>query len=121
MNTFDPMAAAIDWLDAYRAASLSIVDLYADGALLECGCDGKNVIGGRAAITEYWKERFADKPAGELEDLQQDSYGVLVSYRVPNGIVTAVLTFDDEGKVKRCVQQPHGPGFVAGATCSAKG
>jgi hypothetical protein len=27
MSTFDPMAAAIDWLDAYRAAFLSIVDL----------------------------------------------------------------------------------------------
>ncbi|WP_156795502.1 hypothetical protein [Bradyrhizobium icense] len=35
MSTVDPMAVAIDWLDAYRAASLSIVDLYASDAALE--------------------------------------------------------------------------------------
>ena len=28
MSTFDPMAAAVDWLDAYRAASLTIVSMY---------------------------------------------------------------------------------------------
>ena len=47
---FDPMAAAIDWLDAYRAASLSIVDMYAEDASLECGCDGQKVLVDRTAV-----------------------------------------------------------------------
>ena len=34
MNSFDPMAAAVDWLDAYRANDLSIVELYAADASL---------------------------------------------------------------------------------------
>jgi len=42
MSSFDPMAAAIDRLDAYRAADLSIADLYAEDAALECGCDSQS-------------------------------------------------------------------------------
>ena len=53
MSTFDPMAAAIDWLDAYRAASLSIVDLYAELASLECVCGGRRIMVGHDAITAY--------------------------------------------------------------------
>ncbi len=101
MSSFDPMAAAIDWLDAYRAASFSIVDLYADGATLECGCGGTKVIAGRAALVEYWRQRFVEKPAGELEDLQPDGTGVIVSYRAPDGIVQATLNFDTDGRIER--------------------
>jgi hypothetical protein len=104
MSSFDPMAAAIDWLDAYRAASFSIVDLYADSATLECGCGGTKVIAGRAGLVEYWRQRFVEKPAGELEDLQPDGAGVIVSYRVPHGIVRAILIFDTNGRIEssRC-------------------
>jgi hypothetical protein len=38
MSSFDPMATAIDWLDFYRAADPSILDLYAPDAALECAC-----------------------------------------------------------------------------------
>jgi ketosteroid isomerase-like protein len=39
MCSFDPMATAIDWLDAYRAADLNqLVDLYADDAALGKRC-----------------------------------------------------------------------------------
>ena len=69
MSTFDPMAAAIDWLDAYRAGSPSIIDFYAPGAVLECGCGGAKVARGRVAIFDYWLKRFVDYPAGELVDL----------------------------------------------------
>jgi len=100
-NQFDPMAAAIDWLDAYRAASLSIVDMYADDASLDCRCDGQKVLLGRGSITEYWKLRFIDKPAYELEDLQFDGDGIVVSYRAPKGIVRAILNFEANGKIKR--------------------
>ena len=101
MSSFDPMAAAIDWLDAYRAASIEIVDLYADGATLECGCGGMKVIAGRGALIEYWRQRFAHNPAGELQDLQPEGSGIGVSYRVPDGIVQAILNFDAEGKIER--------------------
>jgi hypothetical protein len=101
MSSFDPMAAAIDWLSFYRARAPSIVDLYADGAALECDCNGQEIIFGRAAIAEYWHQRFRDKPAGELTDLQPDGDAILVSYRVPDGIVDAVLDFDSNGKIER--------------------
>jgi hypothetical protein len=94
MSTFDPMAAAIDWLDAYRAASLSIVDLYAELASLECACGGRRIMVGHDAITR-------EKPAGELVDLQHAGPDIVVGYRVPDGVVLALLRFDDVGKIER--------------------
>ena len=99
MSSFDPMAAAIDWLDAYRANDLSIVDLYAPNASLQCGCDGQATVVGRNALTEYWRQRFVEKPAGELEGLQMDDRAVLVSYAVPEGMVQARLEFNDAGEI----------------------
>ena len=101
MASFDPMAAAIDWLDAYRAASSSIVDLYADGAALECACTRQAIIFGREAIAEYWRQHFMEQPAGELTDLRPDGDAIVVSYRVPDGIVRAILEFDPSGKIER--------------------
>jgi ketosteroid isomerase-like protein len=101
MSAFDPMAATIDWLDAYRACSLGIVNLYADDAALECGCGGQTVLYGRDAITAYWRLRFVDKPAGELQELQMNGNAVVVSYHIPDGIVKASLVFDREGHIAR--------------------
>jgi hypothetical protein len=95
------MAAAIDWLDAYRARSLGIVNLYADDAAIECGCGGQTVLYGRDAITAYWRQRFVEKPAGELHDLQLDGTAVVVSYGIADGVVQASLTFDREGHIAR--------------------
>lgn len=99
MSSFDPMAAAVDWLDAYRANDLSIVDLYAPDASLECGCNGQATVIGRAALTEYWRQRFVEKPAGELEGLQMDDRTVVVSYAVTEGLVQARLNFNDAGEI----------------------
>ena len=107
MSSLDPMATAIDWLDAYRAASLSIVDLYATDAVLECDCDGTKTIQGHAAITEYWRQRFVEKPADELVDLQVDGEGIVVSFKVPAEIVQATLHFDSDGKIRRSVCRPR--------------
>ena len=106
MSSFDPMGVAIDWLDAYRTASLSIVDLYADDGALECSCDGATILYGRAAIMEYWRKRLVESPAGELTDLKTQGGNVVISYRVPAGIVRAVLQFDSSGKIEssRCGQ-----------------
>jgi len=104
MCSFDPMAAAIDWLDAYRAAAISIVDLYSVRATVECDCVRQKIISDRATLIRYWQRRFVEKPAGELEDLQPDRTRTVISYRVPGGIVQAILHFDANGKIEhsRC-------------------
>lgn len=106
MSTFDPMATAIDWLDAYRAGSLSIVDFYASDAAIECGCGGMKVLFGRGAIAGYWIQRFAEMPAGDLIELQTDGDGIIVSYSVPDGPVQATLYFDDDRNIVRSVCGP---------------
>ncbi len=38
--SFDPMATAVDWLDAYRAGDIqAILEMYAEDAVVHCGCD----------------------------------------------------------------------------------
>jgi alkylation response protein AidB-like acyl-CoA dehydrogenase len=106
MSTFDPMAIAIDWLDAYREGSRSIVDLYASDAAVECCCGGMKVIYGRGAITEYWVQRFAELPAGELQELQMYGEQVMISYRASDGLVQATLYFGCDGKIARSVCGP---------------
>jgi ketosteroid isomerase-like protein len=112
MSSFDPMAAAIDWLDAYRAGSLSIVDLYSDDAALECECNGAKTLYGRAALSAYWRQRFTERPAGDLEDLQPDDDAIVVSYRVPLGVARSTLLFDGEGKIARCHCRSAEPGAL---------
>jgi hypothetical protein len=106
MSAFDPLAIAIDWLDAYRARSLGIVKLYADDAALECGCGGQTVLYGRDAITAYWRQRFIEKPASELHDLRLDRNAVVVSYHIPDGIAQASLMFDGAGHIARSLCGP---------------
>jgi hypothetical protein len=103
MSSFDPMAAAIDWLDAYRASDLSIADLYSVSAALEC-CNGQATVVGRAAITEYWRLQFAESPAGELEGLQAEGDELVVSYAVPGEVRQTALEFGDTGEIvkSRC-------------------
>jgi hypothetical protein len=109
MSTSDPMAAAVDWLDAYRAAELSIVDFYADNAILECACAGPKALAGSAAIIEYWRQRFAEKPAVELVDLQLAGDLIVVNYRVLDGVVQALLKYNGAGKIEhsRCGPISH--------------
>jgi hypothetical protein len=82
------------------------VDFYASDAAIECGCGGMKVVYGHAAITGYWLKRFADKPAGALIEIQPDGDAVLVSYRVPDGLVQATLYFDCDGKIARSMCGP---------------
>ena len=50
------MATAIDWLDAYRAASFSIVEMYAFDGALEYACGAAKTLHGRSAITASMKD-----------------------------------------------------------------
>jgi len=39
MTPWDPMAVAVDWLDAYRAARINqIVGMHSPDAMIECAC-----------------------------------------------------------------------------------
>jgi len=78
MTPCDPMAVAVDWLDAYRAARINqIVGMYCPDAVIECACGGRKVIHGHEDIAAYWQNRFIELPALELEDLQVDGDAVL--------------------------------------------
>lgn len=101
MNSFDPMAAAINWLDAYRAADLSIVHMYAPNAVLESRWEDNPFIEGKGALAEYWRRQFVAKPAGALEDLTTFDETILLSYEVPNGVVQARLKYSDAGLILR--------------------
>jgi hypothetical protein len=101
MSSFDPMAAAIDWLDAYRDANLSIVDFYSPDAVLECSCDGPRLVTSRGALVTHWRQRFLQTPAGVLERLQISGGMIVLSYAVPDGIMQAKLMFNDAGLIVR--------------------
>ena len=50
MTPCDPMAVAVDWLDAYRAARINqIVRMYSPDAVVECACGGRKIIHGKAS------------------------------------------------------------------------
>lgn len=100
MSSFDPMAAAVDWLDAYRAADPDIANLYATDATVEC-CDGHTTLVGRKAIAQYWRMRFLEKPASRLEDLRANGDTVLVSYAVPGETLRVTLRFSEAGEISR--------------------
>jgi hypothetical protein len=102
--SFDPMARAVDWLDAYRAGDLeTILRMYAKDAVIACGCKGETVTGNEE-MREYWTARLREYPASELDDLQPSDGGTLISYGVENRVVTAALTFNATGQIthQRC-------------------
>jgi ketosteroid isomerase-like protein len=107
MTPVDPMAVAVDWLDAYRAARINqIVGMYSRDAVIERACGGCKIIHGQEEITVYWKHRFIESPALELEELRMDGGAVAVSYRTSSGIVQALLDLTSDGLISRCRCSP---------------
>ena len=52
MTPCDPMAVAVDWLDAYRAARINqMVGMYSPDAVIDCACGGNKVISGEESRT----------------------------------------------------------------------
>ncbi|MCK1744474.1 nuclear transport factor 2 family protein [Bradyrhizobium sp. 139] len=99
--SFDPMAAAVDWLDAYRAGEIeTILGMYADDAIVHCGCGGMKTITGRGGLRAYWVDRLRQYPASELDNLQPSHDGTMISYITSIGVVSAVLAFNTVGKIK---------------------
>ncbi|QIO37210.2 MULTISPECIES: nuclear transport factor 2 family protein [Bradyrhizobium] len=99
--SFDPMAAAIDWLDAYRAGDIeAILELYAEDAVVHCGCSGATITG-RKALRAYWIDRLRKYPAGTLDDLNPShNDGTMISYITDTGVMRALIAFDAAGRIK---------------------
>ena len=98
--SFDPMAAAVDWLDAYRAGNIeTILGMYADDAIVHCGCDGMKTISTAEGLRAYWVDRLKNHPASRLDDLQPSEDGAAISYVSRAGVVGAILTFNASGKI----------------------
>ncbi|WP_018322094.1 nuclear transport factor 2 family protein [Bradyrhizobium sp. WSM2793] len=98
--SFDAMAAAVDWLDAYRAGDVdTILGMYAEDAVIVCGCGCTKTITGTEGHRAYWVDRMIQYPASKLDNLQQAEEGALISYVVPEGLVSAVLKFNAAGQV----------------------
>lgn len=52
--SFDPAAAAIDRLDAYRLSDLEpLLKMFADDAVIECGCCAMTSLPGKKAAGRY--------------------------------------------------------------------
>jgi hypothetical protein len=99
--SFDPMAAAIDWLDAYRSSDLEpLLKMFADNAVIECGCCAMTTLTGKKAARAYWRQRFRDCiPSDLITDVQPTGEGTTISYRARDGVVAAVLEFNSKGKI----------------------
>src|SRR5262245_27047711 len=92
MARCDPKNVAVEWLDAYEAASLNlIVAMHSSDAVIECACGDPKKIHGRKAISDYWRHRLIESPALGLEVLKVDDGVATLSYRTGNEIVEAVL------------------------------
>lgn len=97
------MAAAIDWLDAYRAGDIeAILEMHAEDAVVHCGCcGGVKTITSREALRAYWIDRVREHPAGKLDDLNPlHDDGTIISYTTNTGIMSALLAFDGAGRIK---------------------
>ena len=100
--SFDPMAAAVDWLDAYRAGEIdTILEMYADDAVIECGCGGMKIITGRDALKAYWTTRLSRYPAYLLNDIRPSDGRIAISYETTLGIVGATMKFNRAGRILR--------------------
>jgi ketosteroid isomerase-like protein len=97
--SFDPMAAAIDWLDAFRSGDLDFMEtMFADEAVIECACCASSLTG-KEGLRAFWQSRLGDCAPSELDDLQPSGEGVMLTYAMRNGSVAATLDFDSNGRI----------------------
>ena len=109
-NSFDPLAIAVDWLDACRSGDLDALgDLYDEEATLECDRQ-YNVLVGREAIVAYWGPKLERRLGSSftLDDLSPTSSGVQVDYRDDKGEAARIhLHFSYSGKILHTTCRPR--------------
>ena len=110
MSDFDQIGLIVDWLDACRKGDLgALLDLYADDAQVECGCDGTRLYRGRDEIGTYWKPKlYVFSSAGfGLEEIAPTASGVELEYSIAGALrVHAQFRFSAEGKINRTRCEP---------------
>jgi SnoaL-like domain len=108
-DDFDQIAVVVDWLDACRKRDLeALLELYAEGASVECHCSGVQRHQGRAALAAFWRPQFQVfvPTAFGLEEIAPAAGGVTLDYLNFEGkLVRVFFTFTAEGKIwqTRCV------------------
>ena len=105
--SFDPMAAAVDWLDAYRAGDIdAILQMHASDAVIRCCCGGMKTISGIEGLRTYWMERLRKNPASDLDNLQPSKDGTVISYVTLDGVIYARLAFNASGQIASLTCEP---------------
>jgi len=99
---FDPIAIAVDWLDAGKLGDLDgLLDLYDERATLECACEGVTLTG-REALSAYWASKL-DSPteaAFTLDDMILTGDGVQLDYQNYEGKPVRIhFRFTPSGKI----------------------
>jgi hypothetical protein len=102
-DEFDPLAIAVDWLDACRTGELSaLLDLYDEQATLECDCE-RVILGGRESIAAYWVAPKIESKlvsAVTLDDITLTGDGVQVDYQKYEGNPVRIqFRFSPSGKI----------------------
>lgn len=101
---FDRIAVVVDWLDACRTRDVdSLLDLYAEEALMECKCTG-GIYRGRVELDSYWRPRLngAAPVAFELDAIAPEADGVVLDYMSYEGKPVRIhFRFDTSGKIKQ--------------------
>jgi hypothetical protein len=67
---------------------------------------GGAAISGRTALRKFWVDRFRRHPASELEIMEPSADGILIAYGVPAGLASAILIFDEDGKIVSVIGSP---------------
>jgi hypothetical protein len=103
MRPCDPMAVAVDWLNAYRAARIDkMMAMYSPDAEIDCVCGANTAILRGGGIASYWQRRFVESPALELVDLNVLGESVVVAYRTNRDFVEALLDIGEDGLITYC-------------------
>jgi hypothetical protein len=99
---FDPLAVAIDWLDAAKLGDLDgLLGLYDERATLECDCEGV-VFTGRQSLSAYWAPKLESKLAAAftLDDMILTGDGVQIDYKSYEGKPARIhFRFTPSGKI----------------------
>ena len=107
---FDQIAIVVDWLDACRAGDLeALLDLYAQDASLECACNDREILRGRAELASYWRPRLGEFSANAfgLDEITPDLEGVVLHYFSFEGKpVRVFFAFDGNGKIVKTGCEP---------------
>ncbi len=104
-DDFDSLALVFDWLDACRKRDVAaLLELHADDATFECGCDEIGLREGRAELEACWRPRFdAIVPSAfGLEEIMPAVDGMVLDCLSYEGKpVRIAFTFTLDGKIRQ--------------------